>query len=452
MERTNPLEQKTNTKRWGQHDRDLGSTSDPWSETPLSQLSQQGRSLTPHALPGNAKSSIRWTAVFFCLLVGLPGLLRADDALSPEDDVDPATGESRAIVETARPGNGAKGEVPPGEKEALSHKSPYVLFPWTTLKAKVLKVDDGDSIVVDIYTPEGKLYARNEDIRLTGFDSPETHMEYKREIGGTVKFYRQSQIGGEEAAEFMKTLLQPGDEIEIVIPDVSKTGKHWYKTYAKYQRCIYGRLLGMIFVQRGGKKVFIQEAMARAGQGYYYHYLPVDPTKEGVFPEEHFERIRKAAIAAQAEGLGIWQPAPGGVTRLLPHEFRRIARNNSTMPFVANPRSKEFVSLPYIRVFGKDVAGAVNVATFKDAIDLGYTYRIVEPTEASRLLPKSLTDLVETHEFEPENPDKVGWYEEGVLKPRTSYKVKIVRILDGDTVAVKIAGKKPMKWSGDGTQ
>lgn len=125
---------------------------------------------------------------------------------------------------------------------------------------KVLRVVDGDTIVIDY---KGK----EEKVRFIGVDTPETKHPEKG-----VEFY------GKEAYQFTKSLLE-GEKVSLKF-DVQKRDK-------------YGRLLA--YVYKGD--IFVNELLVKEG---YARVLTVPPN---VKYAEHFLSLERKA---RAEGKGLW--------------------------------------------------------------------------------------------------------------------------------------------------
>ena len=146
-------------------------------------------------------------------------------------------------------------------------------LPTTAEAATVVRVADGDTITVDL---GGEQYG----VRLIGIDTPET---YVVRTG-----YRE--CWGQEASDFMKTLLPTGTTVFLDM-DITDEDR-------------YDRLLRYVWVDAGsvglgseGEAVMVNEVLVRDGFAIPYPYEP--DTREQ-------PRFVRAADAAESEDTGIW--------------------------------------------------------------------------------------------------------------------------------------------------
>ncbi|MEY2430279.1 MAG: micrococcal nuclease [Acidimicrobiaceae bacterium] len=135
-------------------------------------------------------------------------------------------------------------------------------------RATVVRVIDGDTIVV-------RIGGRDENIRLLGIDTPETHKP-----DTPVECY------GPEASDRMAALLPAGTAIRLV-RDVEARDR-------------FGRLLA--YVYRDSDGLFIDLTMVSEG---YAGTLSIKPNFA------HRGELEAAATAAQAARRGLWQVCGG---------------------------------------------------------------------------------------------------------------------------------------------
>jgi micrococcal nuclease len=135
-------------------------------------------------------------------------------------------------------------------------------------KAMVVRVIDGDTIVVHIS-------GRDENVRILGIDTPETH-----------KPDTPVECFGPEASERMSKLLPPGTIVRLV-RDVEARDR-------------YGRLLAYVYRESDG--LFVDETMVAEG---YAGTLAIPPNLA------HRAELDVAASQAQVAGRGLWQTCGG---------------------------------------------------------------------------------------------------------------------------------------------
>lgn len=129
--------------------------------------------------------------------------------------------------------------------------------------AQVVRVVDGDTIVVDVHGAQ-------ERVRLIGINTPES-----------VDRRRPVMCFGKEASSRLADLLDEGDGVRLE-RDVEPRDR-------------YGRLLA--YVYRSSDALFINLAMVEQGYAQQYTYPP---------NIAHTDRFRAAERAARAAGLGAW--------------------------------------------------------------------------------------------------------------------------------------------------
>ena len=133
-----------------------------------------------------------------------------------------------------------------------------------TDRAEVIRVIDGDTIDVTIGD-------REERVRLLGIDTPEVH----------VPAGARPDCFGAEASAYTKQLLGEGTAVRLERDVVGRDD--------------YGRLLA--YVYRVDDGTLINEVLVRQG---YARPMRVEPN--GILAA----RFVAAAVAAEADGLGLW--------------------------------------------------------------------------------------------------------------------------------------------------
>ena len=133
--------------------------------------------------------------------------------------------------------------------------------------AEVVRVVDGDTIVVDIGGLE-------ESVRLLGVDTPES-----------VDPRSPVECFGEEASRHTRALLPPGTDVQLV-RDVEARDR-------------YSRLLA--YVYRADDGAFVNLQLVRDG---FASVLTFPPNVA------HAEDLTAAAAQARTEGLGLWSACP----------------------------------------------------------------------------------------------------------------------------------------------
>lgn len=158
----------------------------------------------------------------------------------------------------------------------------FSALPWSyslaEKKATVLKIIDGDTIIVEY---KGK----KENVRLIGLDTPESHLNRKarKDAERNNADIRSIIRAGREATRFVQILLKPGDEVSL--------------EFDTQIRDKYGRLLAYVFL-RDGK--MLNEEILRAG---YAHLLTYPPNVKYV------ERFLRAYQEARENNRGLWRIA-----------------------------------------------------------------------------------------------------------------------------------------------
>ena len=143
-------------------------------------------------------------------------------------------------------------------------------FAYQTLNASaatVVRVRDGDTIVVDIAT------LTNVPVRLLGVDTPEDVDPRK-----PVQFYSL------QAASFTKHML---------------TGKRVYLTYGAHKYGVFHRMLAYVWVKSGDKYVMFNALLIINGYGRYYPKYK--------FRKDYMDLFAKFQQYAQEHNMGMWQ-------------------------------------------------------------------------------------------------------------------------------------------------
>jgi micrococcal nuclease len=157
-----------------------------------------------------------------------------------------------------------------------------MVFPWLasgkTLEGKVLKIFDGDTLLV-------RVAGRDAHVRLREIDAPET--AHRKQAG-------QEPWGG-KSKQFVQSLLR-GKTVRLEIEE-KKDGLDKYH-----------RVLAYVF--SGG--TFINEEMVRSGNAFFY---------PGFHKGKYAAALERAEREAQERGSGIWDPKNGLKER--PSEFRK---------------------------------------------------------------------------------------------------------------------------------
>ena len=156
-----------------------------------------------------------------------------------------------------------------------------------TLSGKVLKVFDGDTILVRIQT-------REEHVRLREIDAPE--LTHQKRTG--------QEPWGRQAKEFAQALVK-GKTVRLEIEEDNERDK-------------YKRLLAYVFIDR----TFVNREMVRSGKAFFY---------PGAVKGKYAGEMGEAEEEARKKGLGVWDKKSGLKER--PHDFRsRTQRDEILFP------------------------------------------------------------------------------------------------------------------------
>jgi micrococcal nuclease len=152
-----------------------------------------------------------------------------------------------------------------GSVDAIALASAPEPPPATATQAKVIRVVDGDTVVVS--GPQDV----QERIRVLGIDAPET-----------VSPRLPVQCGGPESTAFAQRMLV-GRNVTLV-PDPTQAGRDFYQRELRYVRLDDGRDFS------------VESARAGMSRSYVYGRIPVSERKE----------ISAAQAQARAENRGMW--------------------------------------------------------------------------------------------------------------------------------------------------
>lgn len=154
--------------------------------------------------------------------------------------------------------------------------------PSPTLKAKVVKVNDGDSIEVDLDSGHAR-------VRMSAIDTPEYDQPY-----------------GAQSSAALKALLPIGSpvELEVVTQDQFK------------------RLVAVVWLVAGGQRTNVNETMLRQGHAWAYRRYMKDPKFCDI---EQEARSKKLGLWAQPVSDWVYPPEwrflKNGEIRVLPTPY-----------------------------------------------------------------------------------------------------------------------------------
>jgi micrococcal nuclease len=139
----------------------------------------------------------------------------------------------------------------------------------------VLRVVDGDTLAINHN-------GHKESIRLIGIDTPEskTNKKARKDATRSNEDIRTIVSLGKEAAQFVKTLVHPGDPVSI--------------EFDRQIRDKYGRLLGYVYLSDG---TMLNEEIVRAGYANLMTYPPNVKYKD---------RFLRAYQDARENNRGLW--------------------------------------------------------------------------------------------------------------------------------------------------
>ena len=139
----------------------------------------------------------------------------------------------------------------------------------------VLRVVDGDTLTINHN-------GRKESIRLIGIDTPESkpNKKAKKDATRSNEDLRTIVSLGKEAAQFVRTLVHPGDPVFI--------------EFDRQTRDKYGRLLGYVYLADG---TMLNEEIVRAGYASLMTYPP---------NVRYQDRFLRAYHDARENNRGLW--------------------------------------------------------------------------------------------------------------------------------------------------
>jgi micrococcal nuclease len=156
-------------------------------------------------------------------------------------------------------------------------------FGQTLEWATVVKIIDGDTLVV-------KYQGKEQKVRLIGMDTPEVsyNRKTKRDMEKSGKDLKAIIAQGKEASNFVKKLVQKGDQVGLEF-DVQKVEPPRDDKPA--------RLLAYVYLADGR---MLNEEIVKAGYGQVYTVPP---------NVKYVELFRKAEREARESKRGLWEEA-----------------------------------------------------------------------------------------------------------------------------------------------
>lgn len=170
----------------------------------------------------------------------------------------------------------------------------------------VAQIIDGDTIRL------GKSVNGSTHVRLLYIDTPETYHEVKTERD------QNQQDHGIAAKVFLKTLIKPGDVIELKLGEVKKDA--------------YGRLLAQVYRKKDNLNVNL--TLVKSGFAIPFFISPVRD-------ETTFNQYSQEVIRAKKNGSGIWNK--DYPLEELPFVFRSREKEMELDHYVGNYHTKTFV-------------------------------------------------------------------------------------------------------------
>jgi len=154
-----------------------------------------------------------------------------------------------------------------------------------TLYGRVLKVFDGDTILV-------RVQGQEEHVRLREIDAPE--ITHRKKAG--------QEPWGRRARDFAKSLVE------------KKTVR--MELEERDERDKYSRLLAYVFLNH----TFVNREMISSGNAFFY---------PGTYRGERAAELQAAEEVARGKGLGVWDKKRGLMER--PHDFRARAQRDESL-------------------------------------------------------------------------------------------------------------------------
>ncbi|MGF2617880.1 DUF6359 domain-containing protein [Rossellomorea aquimaris] len=224
--------------------------------------------------------------------------------------------------------------------------------------SEVSRVVDGDTI--NLSDP----VLGSTKVRFLNIDTPETYAAHNSDPARD-EFSANQLEKGKEATEYIKTLIQEGDEVIIKIGEEPMDD--------------YGRLLAQVIRKSDGKNINLE--MVEKGYAVTYFIWPVGE-------KEEYEEYQSAVKTAKEQEIGIWNPENPLLE--LPFEFRanddekgfsRVVGNSDTMNYVEPEEWAEVA-----------VEKRIFFSSPEEAEEQGYTPAVEETDEETPEVPSG--DLV----------------------------------------------------------
>ncbi len=148
--------------------------------------------------------------------------------------------------------------------------------PPTKVTAKLVRVIDGDTLVVE-------LRGHRERVRLIGIDTPECK--------DNPKAYRDSRRSGVSLEE----IIEAGKQAKRYVEDLLKPGTILTLEFDVQKRDKYGRLLAYVYLEDGR---MLNELLIREGLALVYTFPP---------NVRYVDRLVRAQQTARSERRGFWK-------------------------------------------------------------------------------------------------------------------------------------------------
>jgi micrococcal nuclease len=157
----------------------------------------------------------------------------------------------------------------------------YAAVPETAKVAHVMKVIDGDTLIVD-------LNGHREHVRLIGIDTPEARPNHR------------SELQAQERHVDQKTILQLGNRASTYTRELLPKKTTVFLEFDVSRRDKYQRLLAYAWISRGNPAVdtMVNEEILKAG---YAYTLTVPPNLK------YRQRLAQAFAEGRREKRGLWR-------------------------------------------------------------------------------------------------------------------------------------------------
>ncbi|MFS3912681.1 5'-nucleotidase C-terminal domain-containing protein [Bacillus australimaris] len=219
-------------------------------------------------------------------------------------------------------------------------------------KATVDRVVDGDTIHLK------KPVLGTTKVRFVNMDTPETYHQPKNELD-------QNQLRfGQQAADYLKTLLSSGDTVTLKIGPEAKDS--------------YGRLLAQVKTKKG---INTNLELVKKGYAPTYFIWPVGDEKD-------YQTFQKAVKEAKEKGLGIWNEAAPLLEQ--PFEFRAREQKKGLTRYVGDSSAKTYVSPDSWKEIAVDKR--IFFASKEEAEKAGY-----QPAEDAGDVPLTILSMNDLH-------------------------------------------------------